>query len=141
MGKKILVIYYTQSGQLEDITNCFTAPLIEAGNTVEKVRVHVTVNYPFPWTGKSFFSVMPDCVLEQPTALQDFQLKESSYDLIILGYQAWFLSPSIPTNSILRSPLIKAVLKDTPVVTITGARNMWISAMEVIKKTLKESGA
>ena len=141
MGKKILVIYYTQSGQLEDIINCFTAPLVEAGNTLEKVRVQVRNNYPFPWTGKSFFGVMPDCVLGVPTALQDFKLKETNYDLIILGYQAWFLSPSIPSNSILQSPSVKAVLKNTPVITITGARNMWISAMERIKKALKESGA
>jgi len=141
MGKKILVIYYTQSGQLEDILNCFTAPLSEAGNTVEKVRIHVSRDYPFPWTGKSFFAVMPDCVLGVPAALKDFQLKESHYDLVILGYQAWFLSPGIPSNSILNHPVVRAVLKDTPVITITGARNMWISAMERIKKSLKDSGA
>ncbi len=141
MGKKILVIYYTQSGQLEDILNSFAAPLIAAGNAVEKVRVKVATDYPFPWTGKSFFAVMPDCVLGLPTALQNFQLKESKYDLIVFGYQAWFLSPSIPSNSILLHPSVKEVLKDTPVITITGARNMWISAMERIKKTLKESGA
>ena len=141
MSKKILVIYYTQSGQLEEILNSFTAPLIEAGNTVEQVRVHVAKDYPFPWTGKSFFAVMPDCVLSVPTELKSFQLKENKYDLIILGYQAWFLSPSIPSNSILNHPAIKAVLKDTPVVTITGARNMWISAMERIKKILKNSEA
>ncbi|MEO6541931.1 MAG: hypothetical protein ABIN74_13095 [Ferruginibacter sp.] len=141
MSKKILVIYYTQSGQLEDILNCFTAPLVEAGNTVEKVRVHVANDYPFPWTGNSFFAVMPDCVLGVPTELKAFELKESKYDLVILGYQAWFLSPSIPFNSILNHPSVKAVLKDTPVVTITGARNMWITAMERIKKMLKNSGA
>ncbi len=141
MSKKILVIYYTQSGQLEDILNNFTAPLIEAGNTVEKVRVHVANDYPFPWNGKAFFSVMPDCVLSVPTELEFFQLKETKYDLIILGYQAWFLSPGIPTNSILHHPAVKAVLKDTPVVTITGARNMWISAMERIKITLKTTEA
>lgn len=141
MGKKILVIYYTQSGQLEDILNNFTAPLIEAGNLVEKVRVHVADDYPFPWTGKSFFAVMPDCVLGVPTELKSFQLKEIKYDLVILGYQAWFLSPSIPVNSILHHPSVKAVLKDTPVVTVTGARNMWISAMERIKKILKSSEA
>ena len=141
MGKKILVIYYTQSGQLEDILNHFTAPLAEAGNTVEKVRVHIEQDYPFPWTGKSFFAVMPDCVLGVPTALQNFHLKESGYDLVILGYQAWFLSPSIPANSILNHPSIRAILKDTPVITITGARNMWISAMERVKKSLKGSGA
>jgi len=141
MSKKILVIYYTQSGQLEDILNNFTAPLEETGNTVEKVRVHVAKDYPFPWNGKDFFAVMPDCVLSVPTELKPFQLKETKYDLIILGYQAWFLSPSIPVNSILNDPSVKAVLKDTPVITITGARNMWISAMERIKKILKNSRA
>ena len=141
MSKRILVIYYTQSGQLEDILNNFTAPLVEAGNSVEKVRVYVANDYPFPWNGKAFFAVMPDCVLSVPTRLKSFQLKESKYDLVILGYQAWFLSPSIPVNSILNDPTIRAVLKDTPVVTITGARNMWISAMQRIKKILKDSEA
>jgi hypothetical protein len=82
---------------------------------------------------------MPDCVLSVPTQLKPFQLKENKYDLVILGYQAWFLSPSIPVNSILREAAVKAVLKDTPVVTITGARNMWISAMQRIKKILKDA--
>ncbi len=141
MSKKILVIYYTQSGQLENILDRFTAPLSEAGNKVEKVRVHVAKDYPFPWTGKSFFAVMPDCVLGVPTELKPFQLSEKKYDLVILGYQAWFLSPSIPANSILQDPSVKAVLKDTPVITITGARNMWISAMQRIKKILKAADA
>ena len=141
MGKKILVIYYSQSGQLTDITDNLTAPLIEAGHSVEKVRVQVAKDYPFPWNGKAFFAVMPDCVKGVPTELIPFQFKESKYDLVILGYQAWFLSPSIPVNSILLHPVVRAVLKDTPVVAITGARNMWISAMERIKEILKESGA
>jgi hypothetical protein len=84
---------------------------------------------------------MPDCVLGVPTELQPFQLKETAYDLIVVGYQAWFLSPSIPSNSILNHPSVKPVLKNTPVVTITGARNMWISAMERIRKMLKETEA
>jgi hypothetical protein len=59
----------------------------------------------------------------------------------VLGYQAWFLSPSIPVNSILNHPSIKPVLANTPVVAITGARNMWISAMEDIKRILKKNKA
>jgi hypothetical protein len=141
MSKKILAIYYSQSGQLEDIIDRFTAPLAEADNSIEKVRIYVKNDYPFPWTGKAFFAVMPDCVLGNPTELKDFQLKEKKYDLVILGYQAWFLSPSIPSNSILNHPAVKDVLKGTPVITITGARNMWISAMERIKKSLKDTGA
>ncbi|HAO45351.1 MAG TPA: hypothetical protein PLZ45_02145 [Ferruginibacter sp.] len=141
MGKKILIIYYSQSGQLTEITDQLTAPLQEAGHTVEKVRVDVAAPYPFPWTGKAFFAVMPHCVHEVPTELKPFQLKEAKYDLVILGYQAWFLSPSIPVNSIMLHPTVRAVLKDTPVVAITGARNMWISAMERVKVILREAGA
>jgi len=141
MRKKILVIYYSQSGQLGNIIENFTLPLANAGNSVEKVSVQPVEPYPFPWTGKSFFAQMPDSVLHRPTQLQPFELQETKYDLVILGYQAWFLSPSIPVNSILHHPSVKAVLQNTPVVAITGARNMWISSMEDIKKILKATGA
>ena len=130
-----------KTGQLGNIIEHFTAPLVDAGVTVEKISVQPQQPYPFPWTGKSFFSQMPDSVQGVPTTLQPFTLKETKYDLVILGYQAWFLSPSIPANSILNHPSMQAVLKDTPVITITGARNMWISAMERVKKTLKDKGA
>jgi hypothetical protein len=141
MQKKVLAIYYSQSGQLKDIIDCFCAPLIDAGISVEKVDVKMQNDYPFPWTTKSFFSVMPDCVLGVPAELAPFMLKESSYDLIILGYQAWFLSPSIPFNSLIHHPTVRQVLKSTPVITITGARNMWVNAFEKVKKMVKETEA
>lgn len=141
MNKKVLVLYYSQSGQLGEIIQNLTEPLSAAGNTIEVVRIQPVEPYPFPWTGKSFFGVMPDCVLHVPTQLQPFQLKESAYDLVVLGYQAWFLSPSIPFNSILNDTKVKAILPNTPVITITGARNMWISALEDIKKILKANSA
>jgi len=128
MGKKILAIYYSQSGQLRDIIDNLCRPLEEAGCTVEKLQVRLQNDYPFPWTSKSFFNVMPDCVLGRTADLAPFLLKETRYDLVILGYQAWFLSPSIPFNSLMQQPEIKAILKDRPVITVTGARNMWVNA-------------
>jgi hypothetical protein len=141
MSKKILVLYYSQSGQLGDIVDSLTDPLEQAGHSVEKIRVDPVVPYNFPWKGNTFFAVMPDCVLQVPTPMQPVKPQSAQYDLVVLGYQAWFLSPSIPFNSILQDPAVKAAIKDTPVVTITGARNMWISAMEKIKPLLKERGA
>jgi hypothetical protein len=141
MGKKVLAVFYTQSGQLEEIVDHFIRPFTEAGATVEKLRVYPETAYPFPWTGKSFFSVMPDCVQLVPGKLQPFNFKEFRYDLIILGYQAWFLSPSIPSNTIMSDPRFRELAKNTPVITITGARNMWISAMEKIKPALKNMDA
>ncbi len=141
MGKKVLAVFYSQSGQLEEIIDHFTRPLEEAGAIVEKLRIYPEQAYPFPWTGKSFFSVMPDCVQQVPGRLQPFTFKESKYDLILLGYQAWFLSPSIPSNTLLADPKFQELAKGTPVITITGARNMWLSAMEKIKPVLKKMEA
>jgi len=141
MGKKVLAVFYSQSGQLEQILDHFTHPLVRAGATVEKLRIYPEKAYPFPWTGKSFFSVMPDCVQQIPGQIQPFRFKESKYDLIVLGYQAWFLSPSIPSNTLMFDPQFREMAKNTPVITITGARNMWISAMEKIKPVLKNMGA
>jgi hypothetical protein len=141
MDKKVLAIYYTQSGQMGEIINSFAAPIAEAGAIVEKVVIKPVAEYTFPWTGNRFFAVMPDCVLSVPTELQPFVLKEKKYDLIILGYQPWFLSPSIPSNSLLNHPDFKAVLKDTPVITISAGRNMWLNAYDRIRKSLKDAGA
>ncbi|GAA4083680.1 hypothetical protein [Mucilaginibacter panaciglaebae] len=141
MSKRVLAIYYSQSGQLGEIIDNFTQPLVDAGIDVEKVRVRLVNEPAFPWTADTFFSVMPDCQLDVPAQLQPFELKEKKYDLIILGYQAWFLSPSIPFNSLMQTEQMKSVLKATPVITVTGARNMWLSAFVRVKKLLRATEA
>jgi hypothetical protein len=141
MGKKVLAIYYSQSGQLGDIVDRFCAPLAAAGATIETVRIRMREEFPFPWTSESFFSVMPDCVLGRTAGIETLQLREERYDLIVLGYQAWFLSPSIPFASLLQEEGFARLLKDTPVITVTGARNMWVNAFGRIKKMVKAAGA
>ncbi len=140
MQKKVLAIYYTQSGQMGEVIDNFTAPLTEAGATVEKVVVKLVDGYSFPWTGTRFFSVMPSCVLSVTEAIEPIELKEKKYDLVVIGYQPWFLSPSIPCNSLLHDEAFKAVIKDTPVVTVSAARNMWINAYVRVRNRIKELG-
>jgi len=141
MTKKILAIYYTQSGQMGTIIDTFTAPLIEAGASVEKAQVKLVSDYKFPWTGSSFFSVMPNCVLGIPEPIEPLNLQEEKYDLVILGYQPWFLSPSIPSNSLVQSEDFKAIIKDTPVITISAGRNMWINSYVRVRNMIKDAGA
>lgn len=142
MSKKVLAVYFTQSGQQEYIIKNFTAPLQSATDiTVETLRIYPSKKFPFPWTTPVFFDAMPETVNSVPFELEPFELKEKQYDLIILGYQPWFLSPSIPINSLLQHPDFTTVLKNTPVVTISGCRNMWINAQEKIKVRLKDAGA
>ena len=141
MGKKVLAIYYSQSGQLAEIVDRLTQPLVEAGATVETVRIEPVTDYPFPWTTDRFYAVMPDCVLGVPGKLKPFTVMETAYDLIILGYQAWFLYPSIPVNSLLHDPHFRQLMRNTPVLTVTGARNMWLNTFVEIKKLLLSADA
>lgn len=140
MSKKVLALYYTQSGQLEEIMDSFTAPMIDAGMQVEKVLIHPEKPFDFPWTSETFFNEMPESVLGIPVKLRPFTLKETAYDLIILGYQPWFLSPSIPTTSLFTDSQFQDVIKNTPVVTVIGARNMWLSSQEKLKKKIDIAG-
>ncbi len=141
MSKNILVIYYSQSGQLKEIIDSFTAPFFEAGVSVEKINITPEKAYKFPWTASRFFDEMPESVLGIPAELHPFQFRQKTYDLVILGWQPWFLSPSIPTSSLLQHPDFKSIIKNTPVITLTGCRNMWLNAQERNKKLLQHAGA
>lgn len=141
MSKKVLVIYYSQTGQLEAIAHAFIAPMVAAGVMVEKCSINPERNYQFPWTSARFFEAMPGSVLGQPEPLLPFNFSQPSYDLVIFAWQPWFLSPSIPATSLLLHPECRRVIKDTPVITLIGARNMWLNAQEKVKKMLREAGA
>lgn len=141
MDQKVLIVYYSQTGQLKEIVDSFSSPFIENKMSVEVVKIPLVEEYAFPWTGKRFFDVMPESVLGIPSKLGDLKFKESSYDLIVLAYQPWFLSPSIPTTSVLNHPEFIKILKGSNVITLIGSRNLWIAAQEKVKALLNTAGA
>jgi len=81
--------------------------------------------------------------LQIPTLLKPIsaEIMNTKFDLILLNYQVWYLSPSIPINSFLKSDEAKILFNNTPVVTVSGSRNMWIMAQEKIKALLKQNNA
>lgn len=96
--------------------------------------------FPFPWPDMSFWDAMPESVRKIPSKLKPCQFdRDKKYDLIILGYPIWFLSPPIPLTTFLKSDAAKKVMAGTPIITIIGARNMWVSAQEDIKKMIVEN--
>ena len=137
--KRVLVVYYTQSGQLKEIIDSVLSPLTEV--TIDFLPIDTATPFPFPWTDDTFFDAFPESYLQIPQPLQPFNLSHTDYDLVILGYQVWYLSPSIPFNSFLQHPEAKKLLSDKPVITISGTRNMWVMAHQKVKKLLTDCGA
>jgi len=142
--KKALVIYYTQSGQLLDISKNVTKEL-EDSNKVDLTFYEIKLknNFPFPWDKKTFYNTFPETFSQVSAELKDLDnpVLKQQYDLIIFSYQVWFLTPSIPANSFLTSEIAKTLFKNTPVITVIGCRNMWIMAQEKVKKLLQQNQA
>jgi len=136
--KDILCINYSQSGQLDVIIDNFLGPL--SSHNIDRVQLEPVYPYSFPWTTKNFYDPMPETVLEEPIELKSVSFAKEKYDLIILGYQPWFLSPSLPTSSLLQLPSFKSRLSETKVITIIGARNMWINAQKSVAAHIKSAG-
>ncbi|RZJ66818.1 MAG: dialkylresorcinol condensing enzyme DarA [Flavobacterium sp.] len=142
--KNVLVIYYTQSGQLKEIAERVSRPLQQdSAVNVDFHEIRPVTPFPFPWDSDAFFDAFPESFLQIPIALEPVpqHILDKKYDLILLHYQVWYLSPSIPVNSFLKSSDAKQLLHNTPVVTISGSRNMWVMAQEKVKKLLTENGA
>ncbi|MBA4058502.1 MAG: dialkylresorcinol condensing enzyme DarA, partial [Marivirga sp.] len=101
--KKILVLYYSQSGQQLAILQSLTKPLIGAGHSVHFEEIQPVEKYPFPWSAYQFFNAFPETFHQKPLALKNLSENAfESYDLVILGYQPWFLTPSRPISSFLQ---------------------------------------
>lgn len=142
--KKVLVLYYSQSGQLERVIDRLTEPLRQCDNVeITYCNIQLEQEFSFPWEKEAFFNVFPESFKQIPQQIipPSVDVLNTKYDLIVLGYQVWYLSPSIPINSFLKSSYAQSLFKDTPVVTVSGSRNMWVMAQQKIKKLLQEVDA
>ncbi|HET8803046.1 MAG TPA: dialkylresorcinol condensing enzyme DarA, partial [Aequorivita sp.] len=99
--------------------------------------------FPFPWKQEEFYGAFPQTFLQIPTPLESIpaEILQKKYDLVILGYTTWYLTPSVPINSFLKSEEAKTLLANTPIVTVSASRNMWIMAQEKVKKLLVANNA
>lgn len=134
--KKIAIVYYSQSGQLRTILDSLISGFPE-GYQFDFIEIKPENDFPFPWNTWNFFDKMPECVLEKgvPVILQGYN-PDIDYDLVIFGYQPWFLSPSLPTSGFLQNQRLTELFQGRKVITVIGARNMWLNAQEKVKRHL-----
>lgn len=138
--KRILVVHYSQTGQLNAIVKSIVGPLLN-NNAIEVVFEEIRPQKPFlfPWGFTDFFNTFPETVNLDVIPIEPLSVPESDYasfDLVILAYQVWFLSPSLPITAFLKSDEARKILNGKPVITVIGCRNMWLQAQEQVKQLL-----
>jgi flavodoxin len=137
--KRILVIYYTQSGQGRRIVDGVLQPLTKKDNyKIDYFKITPEKDFPFPWNTKEFYDCMPECVAGDTIPVKAFDISDD-YDLVILSYPIWFLSLAIPFWSMLQDEKLKTFLNGKKVITILGVRNMWVNAHKRLYKYFDEN--
>ena len=99
---KALIIFYSQAGQTEKAVRRFSAGLSRHLD-VETVPIETVEPFRFPWSITRFFRVFPLCVKSVTPAILLMQIEWDRYDLIVLAYPVWFLSPALPMQAFLKS--------------------------------------
>jgi len=128
---------------LRDVVDSVVQPLRASSEIdVTVAELKPVTPYPFPWSFWNFFNTFPECIYADPKPIRPLDIAaDAHFDLIILAYQVWFISPSLPTTALLQSEQAKRLFKDSPVITLIGCRNMWLMAQERTKELLKSLGA
>jgi hypothetical protein len=139
----ILVVSYSQTGQLSRIIDSLLTPILEnSAVSVKWVQIEPVKPYPFPWPISRFFDILPECVTLNPPEIHPISVsKNESFDLVILAYQVWFLSPSLPMTAFLKSREAASLMRGKPVITVIGCKDTWLMAQERVKEVLNHIGA
>lgn len=140
--KKILVLYYSQSGQLKQILDNICLPFEQNQEiSITWHKIKPVNDFPFPWKADEFFNAMPESVKGTPFEIDTTGLNpDENYDLIIFGYAVWYLSPSIPTTSFLKTEIARKLFANKKVITVIACRNMWTNAHKSVIALISECG-
>lgn len=136
--KKVLVVYYTQTGQAKQALDAVLKPFeINQNYHLDYLLIEPKKKFPYPWSYTEFFDAFPETVHGVPCELEPLKIDTSvNYNLVVIAYQPWFLSICVPISSFLQSEEAKQLLANKPVITIINCRNMWLGAQEKMKKRL-----
>lgn len=133
--KKILFLYYSQTGQTLKSMQSFAKGLSKDVHC-EYYLMTFEESFSFPWTFTGFFRMFPRCILGKTPRLLEIPLDFEKFDLIVLGSPIWFLSPALPFQSFLSSEKAKS-LGGKKVIVLWTCRNLWYSSIKFVREKLK----
>src|SRR3989442_12386970 len=69
--KRVLLVHFSQTGQLARVARRLTSPLAAAGDVgLGEEVLRPRRPYPFPWPAWGFLDAIPETVLPEPPALE-----------------------------------------------------------------------
>ena len=143
--KKILVIFYSLSGQTLKAIQSIADPIRTAGHRVDIERIEtMSDRYRIPYNPKLLLWEWGLCwsgqTLRVPIKPVIPPLPPEEYDAVIVGYQTWYLEPSIPVASWLETRNARDLLYGKPIFSVVTARSTWKQSLQRFTEAVSRLG-
>lgn len=139
--QRIIAYCYSQTGTLISLLDQSIQCLKDEYDIVF-IPIKPNREYPFPWKWSSFFDVFTDSVLGAKIDLCYEKIYLKMDDIIILGFQPWFLHLSIPFNCFSETDYFRHAVRNRKVILFSCGRNTCNNALQILKsKVVENKGA
>lgn len=131
---RVLLIYYSYTGQVQRVLQAAGAALHERGCTAVDARLEFTdPRYADRFSSFPMKRVWPDMVSVLPAQLRHATgeiripdaVVDSAYDLVCIGSPTWWRTTCMPVRSFLHSEAARELLCDTPFAAFVVCRRYW----------------
>ena len=142
--RRILILYYSHTGQTERVLRVIADALRAAPHEVDMRRLNPVKDFRFPWSPLALVGLMVRTYAGAKLSVElealPPEVLAGPYDLVIIGHQPWFLTPSVPVNAFLDGPA-SALLRDHKVVSVITTRKQWKRSYRVFEQKVRARGA
>ena len=149
MSAKVLLVYYSYTGQTQKVLDAAADVLRERGCEVTLAPIEfVDPQYSEPFTRFPMRRVWPDMFsvfkaqgrgetgeIRTPDAV-----RAGDYDLVLFGSPTWWDTVSMPLRSFLVSKEAGPLLEGTPYAVVTVCRRLWRGNLEAVRELADKRG-
>lgn len=142
---KVLVAYYSFTGQAQRAADVVTRVAQQAGHTVATVRIELAddtarLRRPLSWAEISAWGKMASEGQTAPIVLDPPTVAAEAFDLVLLFSNTWSFSPAVPVQSFLKSEAGRRLLNGKPAAIYVICRGFWKRNLATTTRLVEEAG-
>jgi flavodoxin len=146
---KVLVVYFTYSGQAGRLVEAIAGGLAARGCSVTKAKIELTDSrytkkltpLPLRHPALAFIRMFP-AQMRRATGEIGIppEAQDGDYDLVVFVSPTWWLTTNLPIRSYLESPAAKKVLDGKPFAAVSVSRRYWKGNVHTIARLGEKAG-
>jgi menaquinone-dependent protoporphyrinogen IX oxidase len=146
---RVLLLYYTYTGQALKVLEAAGEVFRERGYEVETAEIEFTdrrfserfSRFPMRHVWRDLFSVyLPQARRSIGQIRTPVELRTADYDLVCIGSPTWWRTTNMPMRSFLESDEARKLLAGTPFAAFVVCRRYWRNNLKTVRKLGEKQG-